>query len=763
MRVSRSNADAADFKCCRAFAACVCAFGVVLSLSQRLSGSDWPQWRGPLGQGLSHETGIPAQWSPSQNIVWKTAIEGRGHSSPIVSRGRIFLTTSLKGEQVPGRKAPVHLGFDRKPGYVHPDSVDVDFKHTLKVLAVDAATGNVRWVRTAYEGLMADDRHRKNTYASPTMVTDGTWVYAFFESAGLYAYDFDGTLKWQKSLGSIIKAGLGPGSSPILHEDLIILQCDQEMGDGSFIVALNRLTGDEVWRVRRTSRRSWATPIIVQTPGRAELVTAAAEAVIAYDPNTGRELWRANGVESHPIPSFVAGHGLVFATAGSAAKRALAIRLGRSGDLTNSAAIVWRHNKGTAYVPSPILHDKYLYLMTDTGIVTCLDALTGAVVYEGGRVPVPATFTASPVAFENQILLTSEDGDTFVVRAGPVHEVMRTNSVGEPVYASPAIADGRIFIRGERHLFAIGQPTNTPEARAVEYLTREVPRWKAENDCYSCHNNGDAARALIVAASRGHAVGTSLDDTLAWLEQPQRWNKNKTEGGIDDKPLARVQFAGALMLAVATGRASRHALGQASSLVVADQRPDGSWQLDTSQSIGSPATYGTTLATMAARRTLVASGREDMRPAIGKADAWLRATKVESVLDAAAVVLALEQASDAAAKTQRERALTTLSRGQAPDGGWGPYITVSPEVFDTALVLLALSELGRATAAPVFSAERLASAISRGRAFLLSQQAPDGSWPETTRPANQESYAQRISTTGWALLALMETGPVAGR
>ncbi len=435
--------------------------GILLALlasAVAVSGSaDWPQWRGPDGQGRSDETGLPTAWSPTENILWKTAIEGRGHSSPILSRGRIFVTTSLKGAQVPGRKAPVHLGFDRQPGYVHPDSVDVDYRHTLKVIAVDAASGTIVWERTAYEGLMADDRHRKNTYSSSTMATDGRVVYAFFESAGLYAYDFDGTPAWHVSLGTIIKAGLGPGSSPILFENLIILQCDQEMGDGSFIVALDRFTGKQVWRAERTTRRSWATPIVIRASDRAELVTSGAEAVIAYDPRTGRELWRANGVKSHPIPSFVAGHGLVFATAGSADKRVLAIRPGGNGDLTDSPSIVWRYNKGAAYVPSPIVHGRYLYLVSDTGILTSLDAVSGELVYQGGRVPVPATFTASPVAFDDVLLLTSEDGDTFVVRAGPTHSIVRTNSVGEPVYASPAIGGGRIFIRGERHLFAIGK------------------------------------------------------------------------------------------------------------------------------------------------------------------------------------------------------------------------------------------------------------------------------------------------------------------
>jgi outer membrane protein assembly factor BamB len=232
--------------------------------------------------------------------------------------------------------------------------------------------------------------------------------------------------------------------------------CDQEMGTGSYIAAFDRATGRRKWRTERSNRRSWATPLLVRAGGRTELVTSGAESVIAYDPATGRELWRANGTQSHPIPSAVAGHGLVFVSAGSQAKRALAIRLGGSGDLTDSPSIAWRYNKGTAYVPSPILYGRYLYLMTDTGLLTCLDAVTGERLYEGGRVPVPATFTASPVAFDDRLLLTSEDGDTFVIKAGPTHEVLRTNSVGEPVYASPALANGRIYIRGERHLFAIG-------------------------------------------------------------------------------------------------------------------------------------------------------------------------------------------------------------------------------------------------------------------------------------------------------------------
>jgi outer membrane protein assembly factor BamB len=415
----------------------------------------WPQWRGPGGLGISLDAEAPMQWSPDRNIAWKTEVPGRGHSSPVVAGDRVFLTTAIRGAHVPGRKAPVHLGYDLKPGYVHPDSVDVDYRYALKVIAIDARTGAVAWERTAYDGVMFDDRHRKNTFASSTIATDGKLLYAFFESAGLYCYDTNGTLKWHASLGPIIKAGLGPGTSPVIHDRVVIVQCDQEMGDGSFLVALDRFTGKEVWRVERKNRRSWATPILVRAAGRVELIASGAEAVVAYDPATGKELWRANGVQSHPIPSPVAGHGLAFVTAGSQAKRAYAFKLGGSGNLTDGPHVVWHYTKGTAYVPSPILHGRYLYLMTDKGLLTCLDAVTGDVQYEGGRVPVPATFTASPVAIGDRLLLTSEDGDTFVVKTGPAHEVLATNPIGEPVYASLAVARGTILIRGERHLFAV--------------------------------------------------------------------------------------------------------------------------------------------------------------------------------------------------------------------------------------------------------------------------------------------------------------------
>jgi outer membrane protein assembly factor BamB len=426
----------------------------------------WPQWRGPGGLAISGETDYAEEWGPGRNVAWKAPVPGRGLSSPIVWGDRLFITTSIQDAQVKGRTAPDHLDFKHQPGYFHPDSVGVDYRHTLKVLAYDTRTGKRLWERTAFRGLMYDNRHRRNTYASPSVVTGGASVYAFFEAAGLYAYDMDGKLLWQRtpserdgelswegSLGPIAKAGLGPGTSPILFEDLLILQVDQEMGAGSAILALDKRTGSPVWKTERNNRRSWATPLLVRAGDRVELIASGAESVRAYDPRTGKELWRSRGTESHPIPSPVAGHGLVYLTAGSGLKRTLAFRPGMNGDVVGEN-IAWAYDRGAPYVPSPLLLGRYLYLMNERGQTTCLDALTGELLYEA-RPPVPATFMASMVGFGERILQVSEDGDTFVLKAGPEHEILRTNSLDEPIFASPALANGTIYLRGEQHLFAI--------------------------------------------------------------------------------------------------------------------------------------------------------------------------------------------------------------------------------------------------------------------------------------------------------------------
>jgi outer membrane protein assembly factor BamB len=431
------------------------AFAALSFLSAKASAGNWPQWRGPDGSGISNEKNLPSEWSPTKNIKWKTSIDGRAHSSPIVWANRVFVTTAVEGPEVPGAKAVKH---ELEPGkeWVHPDSVGANRKHTFKVIALDRDTGKVLWQSTAWEGTPFDNRHRKSSYAASTPATDGKMVYAFFGTEGVYAFDFKGKLAWKAHVGNLANLGMGTATSPILFDNLVILQCDEDNGTSSFMVALDKKTGKEVWKTPRKVQISWSTPLLVRTSTRTELIASGTETVISYDPATGKELWRHKGLESNAIPSPVANSEMVFLVAGYPAKLAMAIRLGQSGDLTGTPNVPWKYVKGTAYVPSPILYGDYLYLTTDRGILTAIDAKTGEVKYEGGRIPVPATFTASPVAFEGKILMTSEDGDTYMVKAGPKHEILGTNSVGEAVYASPAIADGRIFIRGEKNLYCIG-------------------------------------------------------------------------------------------------------------------------------------------------------------------------------------------------------------------------------------------------------------------------------------------------------------------
>ena len=426
----------------------------IISLTTAGSAANWPQWRGPDGSGISNEKNLPAKWTPTTNIKWKAAIPGRGHSSPIVWGNRVFVTTAVEGDVVPGAKAVKHTSDGKE--FLHPDSIGADRKHQFKVIALNRESGKILWEALAWEGTPYDNRHRKSSYAASTPATDGKLVYAFFGTEGLYAYDFNGKLAWKAQLGNLATVGMGTGTSPILYDNVVIVQCDEDNGEASFIVALDKKTGKEVWRTPRKVQVSWSTPLLVKTTTRSELITSGTETVVSYDPATGKELWRHKGVESNAIPSPVANNDMVFLVAGFPAKIAMAIKLGGSGDLTGTPNVPWKYAKGTAYVPSPILYGDYLYLTTDRGILTCIDAKTGEVKYEGGRIPIPATFTSSPVAFEGKILMTSEDGDTFIVKAGPKHEVLGTNSVGEPVYASPAIADGRIFIRGEKNLYCIG-------------------------------------------------------------------------------------------------------------------------------------------------------------------------------------------------------------------------------------------------------------------------------------------------------------------
>lgn len=414
--------------------------------SAGLAADNWPQWRGPGGQGISAEKQLPTEWSPAKNVAWKVELP-HGYSSPIVWKNRIFLTSAVEGGVIPGQ-IPESVRI-KQP---HPSSVAGDKRHALKVLALDTKTGKIVWERTAYEGPVFDARHARSTFAGPTAVTDGKMVFAYFGPEGLYAYDFKGTLAW-KAVEKFHTLGLGTGTSPVLFRDFVIVQRDED-NETSVVVAYEKTTGREAWKTKRPVQISWSTPVLVQTGTRSELVTNGNEHVIGYDPATGRELWRTTGVQSNAIHTPLVGKGLVIVTAGYPAKKIIAIR---PGDQPQDKRVAWTYTKGTGYVLSNILYGDYVYLSTDNGIVTCLDALTGQVKYEGGRPPRPTHFMGSAVGYGGLIAMTSEDGETFMLKAGPTHEIVRTNTIDEPVYSSAALANGRVYIRGTKHLYAIGK------------------------------------------------------------------------------------------------------------------------------------------------------------------------------------------------------------------------------------------------------------------------------------------------------------------
>jgi hypothetical protein len=292
-----------------------------------------------------------------------------------------------------------------------------------------------------------------------------------------------------------------------------------------------------------------------------------------------------------------------------------------------------------------------------------------------------------------------------------------------------------------------------PEALGAAFLSREVPGWSRENHCFSCHNNGDAARALFQAARRGVRVPEeALADTVLWLSKPAGWNHNGGDGAASDKKLGRVAFTVALSTAVSTGRVKdKSPLFEAATRLIGDQEPAGAWKIDGDDTVSSPATYGRALATLLARESLFAADPVRFRPSIDRADQWLAHFEVQTISDAAVALMASAAVPAGASVLRQEQCFNLLLRGQSDDGGWGPRSASPPETFDTALVVLALARRRKSPEA--------GDILARGRAFLIAQQKPDGSWTETTRPSGNVSYAQRISTSGWALLALLESQP----
>ncbi len=427
-------------------------------------GVDWPSFRGPVASGVADGWKTLEKWDATkgEGVLWKTKVPGIAVSSPIVWGDRLFVTTAVSSDPTASFRHGLY-------GDVEP-SKDVA-PHTWRVLSLDKKTGKVLWEKVAHEGVPRTKRHPKSSQASATPATDGKVVVAHFGSEGLYAYDAaSGKLLWKRDLG-VLNAGWfydpdyewGTASSPILWQDLVIVQCDIQKG--SFVAAFRKKDGAPVWRTERDEIPSWPTPTVAEIGGRAELVTQATKFIRGYDPRTGAELWRLGPNSEVTTPTPIVAHGLVYVTNGYRGIQPIyAIRLGGRGDLTlpegkdSSEFIAWSRKRGGPYTPTPVVYGDHLYSVTNQGVLTCWDAKTGAQVYQQRVGEQGGAYSASPVAADGKLYLAMEDGEVNVVTAGPEYRLVAKNPIGEVLMATPAVSEGVLYVRGMKHVFAIGAP-----------------------------------------------------------------------------------------------------------------------------------------------------------------------------------------------------------------------------------------------------------------------------------------------------------------
>ncbi len=386
---------------------------------------DWPGWRGPKGDGSSAEPAFPVKWSATENVKWKAPVPGTGHSSPIVSKGRVFLTSCLEGEK----------------------------KRMLYCL--DRADGKTLWERVVVVAPL-EKKHKLNSYASSTPAADGERVYVTFldqPRLRVYCYDFAGNKVWEQSPGEFHSVH-GFCSSPVLYKDLVIVNADQdpEPGGRAYIVALDKKTGEERWRIDRPNRlRSYCPPVIGNLGGRTQMVLTGSKCVASYDPDTGKQLWLVRGPTEQFVSSVVFQNGTVFLTAGFPDRWVMAIDPTGSGDVTKTH-VLWSKKNDGGYVPSPVAAGGYFFVVTDEGVGSCWNAKTGKALWHerlGGH------HSGSGVVAGGHVYFTDDEGVTFVLNPSPEYEPAARNSIGEHCYSSPAFSDGEIFLRGETHLFCI--------------------------------------------------------------------------------------------------------------------------------------------------------------------------------------------------------------------------------------------------------------------------------------------------------------------
>ena len=415
----------------------------------------WPTWRGPDATGVAPKGNPPLTWSDTKNIKWKVKLPGQGTSSPVIWGDRIFFLTAIETDKKgsPTAQDTALGGGGRRPfhGGRPPKNV-----YKFDIVCLDRKTGKLLWQKTAREELPHEGHHSNyGGFASYSPVTDGKYVWASFGSRGVHCYDIDGNHKWSRDFGKMtIKMMFGEGSSPALAGDAVIVVIDHE--DDSFIYALNKETGETIWKKGRDEATSWATPVTTSVNGRVQVITSATGLIRAYDMETGELLWQCSGQTGNVIPSPVVGFGKVFCTSGFRGSALQAIELGRTGDLSGSDAITWQVNEATPYVPSPLLYGDKIYVCSvNRAVISCYQAETGKANFVEQRLEGMGEIFASPVGAADRVYFVGRNGKTQVIKLSEKLQVLATNTLDDKFDCSAAIVGDELFLKGKEHLYCI--------------------------------------------------------------------------------------------------------------------------------------------------------------------------------------------------------------------------------------------------------------------------------------------------------------------
>lgn len=415
----------------------------------------WPQWRGPTGNGVALVGNPPSSWSEQENVRWKVRVPGEGHATPVVWGDKVFVLTAeaVGGGQAGQSGEATTAAGGRRQGRGNAPTEEYAFK----TLCLDLKSGAVRWERVSRREVPHEGRQESNTHASASPITDGEHVIAFFGSHGLFCYDMEGGLVWEKDLGDMrTRNGFGEGATPALHDGVLVVLWDTE--DESYVVAFEKVSGREIWRREREERTGWTTPYVQAFGGREQVIINGTGAVRSYDLRSGDLLWQCGGQTANAIPAVVSDGERVYAMSGYRGNMAMAIRLGGEGDLTGTEHVVWSLGRGTPYVPSPVLVDGLLvFCQRNDAMVTCVDALTGEVHYAQERVEGLSGVYASPVAVGDRIFLAAQNGATAVLAKSKVYELRGVNRLDESINASPVVVGDVLLLRGSEHLYCIAE------------------------------------------------------------------------------------------------------------------------------------------------------------------------------------------------------------------------------------------------------------------------------------------------------------------